>query len=699
MAHAHRLIPVLVAFVVLVGTPRVLAQRVSPGGVFAPPALALDPDAAPHVEGTRIPGAGNWNVGAIVQLFERPLFVRFAEMGPSLRFSHQLWTNYVAQFGIGSRVALGIDLPVMVHQGVLIDPRNGDTCSDARHNCDTGTYLQTLGWTAPGAVSFGDLRLALRFSSRTLASSPPPTAGTSSAASTASDNVYAGQGPGWSVQLNVTAPTGDVRALAGTGAWTVHPVFIGDFRLLGMLVAGQIGYRAHLDPSWPGQSGSCPFYGIAPSDTGPTCLGPTPIRDALTWGFAGRLPAGFLGGFASPYGEIVGSIDMRNPVAPNTQPIEVGGGLQRVFGEFTATLGANFGVTDVPSLPRVRAHLIVQWAPRFIDEDHDGLRDNTGEDHCPGLPEDRDGYEDSDGCPEDNDDDEVPDAEDRCPRDNEDVDGFQDEDGCPDPDNDNDGVLDAQDRCRDTAMGANPDPERPGCPDNDLDGDHVVNTEDQCPDEVPGPNPDPARPGCPAPDRDHDRVPDATDRCPEQPAGPGATEAQHGCPDPDRDHDGVLDANDRCADQPETINGIDDDDGCAETPVPRNARIRVRIVGATATSPGTAELLEPVRFAPTNAIDIASQPVVAQLARAIIATARITGRHYLVTVRASGATDAARTAATARRDAVIASLRAAGAGEWAVRGGDVPATTAPAPRVDRGILLTVVDPTPARAAP
>ncbi len=47
----------------------------------------------------------------------------------------------------------------------------------------------------------------------------------------------------------------------------------------------------------------------------------------------------------------------------------------------------------------------------------------------------------------DRDGDGVPDDTDKCPDDPEDRDGFEDDDGCPDPDNDGDGVLDTQDKC------------------------------------------------------------------------------------------------------------------------------------------------------------------------------------------------------------------------------------------------------------
>ncbi len=47
----------------------------------------------------------------------------------------------------------------------------------------------------------------------------------------------------------------------------------------------------------------------------------------------------------------------------------------------------------------------------------------------------------------DSDGDGIPDDVDRCPDEPEDKDGFQDEDGCPEPDNDKDGIPDADDNC------------------------------------------------------------------------------------------------------------------------------------------------------------------------------------------------------------------------------------------------------------
>ena len=64
------------------------------------------------------------------------------------------------------------------------------------------------------------------------------------------------------------------------------------------------------------------------------------------------------------------------------------------------------------------------------DRDHDGVRD--GQDACWTTPEDRDGHDDWDGCPDPDDDgDGVDDVDDACPEEPEDRDGYRDGDGCP----------------------------------------------------------------------------------------------------------------------------------------------------------------------------------------------------------------------------------------------------------------------------
>lgn len=109
--------------------------------------------------------------------------------------------------------------------------------------------------------------------------------------------------------------------------------------------------------------------------------------------------------------------------------------------------------------------------PRFRgdkDTDQDSIPDSR--DACPKNPEDRDGFRDMDGCPDDdNDNDGIADASDMCPNDAEDRDHFEDGDGCPDLDNDRDGLPDAQDQCPRAKEIINFYHDEDGCPDEKPD--------------------------------------------------------------------------------------------------------------------------------------------------------------------------------------------------------------------------------------
>jgi outer membrane protein OmpA-like peptidoglycan-associated protein len=176
------------------------------------------------------------------------------------------------------------------------------------------------------------------------------------------------------------------------------------------------------------------------------------------------------------------------------------------------------------------AGLNINWG-LGIDSDKDGIPDSR--DKCPHDPEDYDGYQDQDGCPDyDNDNDGIPDSLDKCPDVPEDKDGFQDQDGCPDFDNDQDGIPDSVDKC----------PNVPEDKDNFQDQD-----------------------GCPDYDNDQDGVPDSLDKCPNIPEDIDGFEDQDGCPDFDNDHDGIPDSLDKCPMEPETYNGYKDEDGCPDT--------------------------------------------------------------------------------------------------------------------------------------
>lgn len=174
--------------------------------------------------------------------------------------------------------------------------------------------------------------------------------------------------------------------------------------------------------------------------------------------------------------------------------------------------------------------LNVNWG-MVVDSDKDGISDR--DDKCPFKPEDKDAFQDEDGCPEpDNDMDGLLDPDDKCPVDAEDMDGFEDEDGCPDYDNDEDGVPDTLDNC----------PSDPEDKDNFEDED-----------------------GCPDPDNDADGVLDPDDKCPNLPEDIDSYEDEDGCPEYDNDKDGIPDSTDECIFEAEVFNGFKDKDGCPDS--------------------------------------------------------------------------------------------------------------------------------------
>jgi OmpA-OmpF porin, OOP family len=196
-------------------------------------------------------------------------------------------------------------------------------------------------------------------------------------------------------------------------------------------------------------------------------------------------------------------------------------------------LGAGARYTNGFEAADHRVFLGFMFEPSIGDRDGDGIKDDV--DKCPDDPEDYDGFQDADGCPDpDNDNDGIPDVDDRCPNVPEDRDGFQDADGCPeakDGDRDGDGIPDSKDKC----------PDQPEDRDGFQDAD-----------------------GCPDPDNDQDGIPDTVDKCPNDPEDKDGFEDADGCPDPDNDHDGIPDVKDKCPNEPETYNGFEDEDGCPD---------------------------------------------------------------------------------------------------------------------------------------
>ncbi|GAB4526367.1 MAG: hypothetical protein Tsb0020_44190 [Haliangiales bacterium] len=231
-------------------------------------------------------------------------------------------------------------------------------------------------------------------------------------------------------------------------------------------------------------------------------------------------------------GEVYGELPLEGE---NFTPVDALAGIKVYLARNSfLSLGAGMGViAGDGATPDLRAFGGIVFEPNIGDADGDGIKDDV--DQCSHEAEDRDGFEDEDGCPEpDNDGDGIPDEDDACPDEAEDFDGWEDEDGCPegnDFDRDGDGIKDDVDKCPDDPEDRDGFEDEDGCPDPDNDGDGILDENDLCPDEA----------------EDFDGFED-----------------EDGCPDLDNDQDRILDEDDECPIEPETYNGFRDEDGCPD---------------------------------------------------------------------------------------------------------------------------------------
>jgi outer membrane protein OmpA-like peptidoglycan-associated protein len=232
-------------------------------------------------------------------------------------------------------------------------------------------------------------------------------------------------------------------------------------------------------------------------------------------------------------GEVYGALPLGDH--ENYQPLEALAGVKLYLARNSfLSLGAGRGLLpDEGANPDWRAMIGIVFEPNIGDRDGDGIKDDI----------------------------------DKCPDDPEDLDGFQDEDGCPDPDNDRDGIPDIDDKCPDIPENRNGVDDEDGCPEgstNDRDGDGITDDIDKCPDEPEDKDGFEDDDGCPDPDNDGDGIRDIDDLCPNDPEDKDGFEDEDGCPDLDNDKDRIVDKDDKCPIEPETYNGLDDEDGCPD---------------------------------------------------------------------------------------------------------------------------------------
>ena len=322
-------------------------------------------------------------------------------------------------------------------------------------------------------------------------------------------------------------------------------------------------------------------------------------------------------GFASDVDQNPLEVDAAMRFAPTPMlGVQVGGGTGLVRG-----IGA----------PGLRLFASVSWSPDTRDGDHDGI--SNSKDRCPAGAEDKDGFKDDDGCPdEDNDADLLLDGEDKCPTESEDKDGFEDDDGCPEADNDKDGYADFKDACPDKAEDKKAPRPDDGCPADarDSDGDAINDAADKCPAEAEDADGTADEDGCPETDADADGVNDEQDGCPVLAEDKDGTADDDGCPDDDDDGDGIGDAQDKCPKQAENVNGVSDDDGCPD----HGGTARVKV------APPTLSPTKPVRWHGAEVVD-RHRPTLDQMAAHMRQHRGVGKWRIVVAVKDAGARDLA----------------------------------------------------------
>jgi uncharacterized repeat protein (TIGR01451 family) len=462
-------------------------------------------DVGPHL---------SWDAALYLNYSQNPLvlYTRGAdgskEPAASL-LEHRLATNVLVSLSLAEWFEMGLDMPV-----TLLQTRDVD-------GIDTSLVTPNPALASTGT---GDLRFSPKLRLLRVADGAP-----------------------FSIAFmpTVTFPTAFPRdAYLGDGTPTFVPEILASRDVgAGVRIAGNAAYRFRKDSS---------FLNVQTGQQLDWRLGA-----AWNWKDMADLPlevaASVSGG---TYVQNLFADVAENPVEVlGGASFEIGNGLI-VFADVGTAIVAGAGA------PAVRALGGVRYAPRIYDTDGDGFKDPV--DGCPEQAEDKDGFEDGDGCPDpDNDKDGVLDVDDKCIDVPEDKDAFEDADGCPDPDNDNDGLLDVDDKCPLDPEDKDGFEDVDGCPDPDNDKDGILDGDDTCRDVFGYVD----WQGCLPPDADGDGVLDPADACVNQP-GPATTK---GCPDQDGDR--IADKDDKCPKVPEVYNGKEDDDGCPE----RGAKSLIRI--------------------------------------------------------------------------------------------------------------------------
>lgn len=336
------------------------------------------------VEDADVPAAGRWVVTASTWVASRPIVLRALSTGAEATAPVRLrWGQELAiAGGLGSRYLVGLAVPTALQWG---DRLTGIGLSE--------TPLQR--------AVVGDLRLH----GRARVVGAPGADGLAAAVAVAltlpsgDDGDFAGEaGPvlAWGLRAGYRTPDVALTGGAGLRLRTEEVVLLSPARPHGNELTASLGAAVRLGPLGRQLGGGDRAWAMVEveavlgDDAGKGARGPSPAEARL---------------------------GVRADLA-HCWSVAVAGG-----GGFTPDEIGSPGY-------RLIAQLTFHQDP-IHDRDGDGVRD--GQDACWTQPEDRDGHDDWDGCPDPDDDgDGIDDAFDRCPLQPEDRDGYRDGDGCPD---------------------------------------------------------------------------------------------------------------------------------------------------------------------------------------------------------------------------------------------------------------------------
>jgi outer membrane protein OmpA-like peptidoglycan-associated protein len=316
-----------------------------------------------------VPSHLGWSLGLFLNYADDPIVVRDSNGDVAAKPLHTaLTTDLTASIGLFGWSELGIGLPLhLVYDGDLY------TAGAARLDANAGV---------------GDLRLVPKFALLRRGD--------------LDRHVLL------SLAVPVSLPTGDDEHVRGANAVGVNPELLFAFHTGKLGLGFDAGYR---------------YRSQHPADL--------PFGDEITLGpWVSYAVTPELTLRVEGFGEKV----VGDHAAGADFPVEVLAGVDYAIGNWDLYGGVSRGISDGVGDPTLRIIGGVRY--RFDAPRHEG-------------------FEDSDG-------DGIPDRADKCRNEPEDVDGFQDEDGCPDRDNDEDGIPDIDDECPDLKG----DLAHDGCPAN-----------------------------------------------------------------------------------------------------------------------------------------------------------------------------------------------------------------------------------------